>query len=55
MLEQGKALQTTIEYLEWNLALEKLEGFFPLKYAISMFGKRLNYSILGFQRGHKNL
>jgi len=23
------------KYLEWNLAWEKLEGFFPLKYEIS--------------------
>ena len=39
------------EYLEWNLALEKFEGFFPLNYAILSFGKCLNYWILGFQRG----
>jgi len=39
------------EYLEWNSAYEKLEGFFPLKYAILSFGKCLNYWMSGFQRG----
>jgi len=30
------------KYLERNSALEKLEGFFPLKYGILSFGKCLN-------------
>jgi len=31
------------KYLEWNLASEKLDGFFPLKYyAISSFEKCFN-------------
>jgi len=39
------------KYLERNLAQEKFEGFFPLNYAILSFGKFLNYSSSGFQRG----
>jgi len=35
----------------WNLALEKLEGFFPLNYEILSFEKCLNYYIPGSQRG----
>jgi len=38
------------KYLQWNLALEKLEGFFLLNYAILNFGKCLNYWISNLQR-----
>jgi len=31
------------KYLERISASEKFQGFFPLNYAISSFGKRLNY------------
>jgi len=34
---------TQVQYLEWNLASEKLKGFSPLKYAILSFGKCRNY------------
>jgi len=44
--------QNIPKYLEWNLAQEKSEGFFPLKYAISSFRKCPNYFFfLGFQWG----
>jgi len=31
------------KYLEWNLAGEEFEGFFPLKYEIWSFWKCVNY------------
>jgi len=34
-----KLTQNSPKYLEWNLAEEKLEGFFPLKYKILSFWK----------------
>jgi len=40
------------KYLDWNLAEEKFEEFFPLNYAIWSLGKCLNYWILVFQRGN---
>jgi len=46
-----KLTHNSPKYLEWNLALEEFEGFFPLNCAILSFQKCLNYQISGFQRG----